>query len=261
MPNFKYNFLNIEGEELKIGIYCPIFENCLPTYADYQKQVFEKFNAKINQCIHTKPCPHLGIPRHGDFLDEISRSENVDYLVFFDVDAIPLKENFLEVLVKRVHGKKAILGIEQRSNHVQIDNSKKRGGFDLKQFTELKKTKQCYAGPACFIISKNTYEFLGEPSYNETFRSDAGEELSWVAREKGVEVNYIKFTKCAIPMWRLKENVKFGIASEYEDLIFHNFQARISGTDSIVKNPRIDHFKKKCMEVLQPPIVNVERFN
>ena len=62
-------------------------------------------------------------------------------------------------------------------------------------------------------------------------------------------------------MWKLKDNVKFGIGSEYEGLIFHNFQARMSDIDLIVNNPRVDYFKKKCMEVLRPLIVNVERFN
>ena len=250
MPNFKYNFLTIEGEELKVGVYSPYFENCLPQYMEYQLKVFEKLNVNLNQCLHTKTCPQTNMVRHGEFLNEISRSEEVDYLVFFDVDAIPLKENFLEILIKRIHGKKAILGIEQKSNHVDVDNAKKWGGFNSKQFSELKSTKQCYAGPACFVISKDTYQYLGEPSYNETFRSDCGEELSWIARDKGVEVQYIKFTSCEIPMWPLREGVKFGIASDYEDLVFHNFQARLSDTDLLVKNPRVNYFINKCETVL-----------
>tara|TARA_R110002051_G_scaffold325745_2_gene430761 strand:- start:1824 stop:2555 length:732 start_codon:yes stop_codon:yes gene_type:complete len=243
MPDFKYNFLNLEGEELKIGIYSPAFEGCNPDYANYQQQVFDKFNVKINQCIHTKRSPRSGTVRHGDFLDEISKSEDVDYIVFFDIDAIPLKEDFLKILIKKAHGKQCILGIEQKSNRINFENAER------------------YAGPACFVISKNVYNLLGEPSYNETDRSDCGEELSWIAREKGIEVNYIEFTNCAIPMWKLKDNVKFGIGSEYEGLIFHNFQARMSDIDLIVNNPRVDYFKKKCMEVLRPLIVNVERFN
>ena len=99
MPNFKYNFLTIEGEELKVGVYSPYFEICLPQYMEYQLKVFEKLNVNLNQCLHTKTCPQTNMVRHGEFLNEISRSEEVDYLVFFDVDAIPLKENFLEILI------------------------------------------------------------------------------------------------------------------------------------------------------------------
>ena len=43
-------------------------------------------------------------------------------------------------------------------------------------------------------------------------------------------------------MWDLKDGVKFGLGSEYEDLVFHNFQARMLGADS---------FKKKCNEILE----------
>ena len=54
-------------------------------------------------------------------------------------------------------------------------------------------------------------------------------------------------------MWPLREGVKFGIASDYEDLVFHNFQARLSDTDLLVKNPRVNYFInkwQKCMAII-----------
>ena len=91
-------------------------------------------------------------------------------------------------------------------------------------------------------LAKETYKTLGEPSYLETYRSDCGEELSYVAREKGFEVKYIRFSRCVQPEWHLKENIKFGIGSSYEDLVYHNFQSRESTS--------LDMFIKKCKEVL-----------
>ena len=218
----KYNYLTREGRQLKIGVYTAYFANLDPRFISYQKKVFDKFKIEINQILVEPNLLNKGFNSHGTLLTELSKNEDVDYLVFFDADAIPLKSDFLDIMIDRIYNKYAIIGIEQRTNHI--------------------KDSIPYAGPACFAISKETYIALGQPSYNETSRSDVAEELTHISREKGFEVNMFKFTKCEVPLWELGDGRKFGTASTYEDIMFHNFESRNS--------EKIEYFVGKCKEVL-----------
>jgi hypothetical protein len=219
----KYNYIIRDGKELKIGIYTAYFSSLDPRFISYQKKVFNKFDIKINQILVEPNLFNKGFNSHGTLLTELSKNEDVDYLIFFDADAIPLKSNFIDIILDRIHGKHAIIGIEQHSNRLPDTVP--------------------YAGPACFAISKETYNKLGQPAYNETTRSDVAEELSYVSREKNVEINFFKFLNCEVPCWPLKSNIYFGIASTYEDLIFHNFESRNNSEHT-------NRFVKKCKEIL-----------
>ena len=245
--SFIYNHIKINEEKLKVGVYCPAFY-CDPLYIEYNKKVFNHFGINVNYVTSGS--------RHGEILNTLSREENVDYLCFVDVDAIPLSPNVLETLIGRIYNKNAIIGIEQTSNNhrheadklIALSHAIERGENISKHISPANNDKnltnheETYAGPAFFLIAKETYKTLGEPSYLETYRSDCGEELSYVAREKGFEVKYIHFSHCVQPKWHLKENIKFGIGSSYEDLVYHNFQSRASTS--------LDMFIEKCKEVL-----------
>lgn len=219
----KYNYISRDGKELKIGIYTAYFASLDPRFISYQKKVFDKFDVEINQILVEPNLHNRGFNSHGTLLTELSRNEDVDYLIFFDADAIPLKFNFIDIILDRIYGKNTIIGIEQRTNHVENSIP--------------------YAGPACFAISKETYNELGQPSYNETLRSDVAEELTHISREKGFEIDMFKFSKCEVPLWELGDGRKFGTASTYEDLMFHNFESRNS--------EKIEYFINKCKEVLE----------
>jgi hypothetical protein len=245
--SFVYNNIKINEENLKVGVYCPAF-HCDSLYLEYHKKVFNHFNIKVNYVHEVK--------LHGEILNEISRKEDVDYLCFVDVDSVPLTSKILETLISRIYNKNAIIGIEQTSNNHRNEADKEMALFHANQRGEkisnhisprgnhnnLTNDDPCYAGPAFFVISKKIYEVLGEPSYLETYRSDCGEELSYVARDKNAEVKYIKFSHCVEPKWFLKEGVEFGIGSTYEDLVYHNFQARAA--------THIDLFIEKCKNIL-----------
>lgn len=219
----KYNYIDRDGKKLKVGIYVTYFASLDSRFISYQKKIFDKFGVEVNQILVEPNMLNRGFNSHGTLLTELSRNEDVDYFIFFDADAIPLKENFLDLIINRIYGKNVILGIEQHSNRLPDTIP--------------------YAGPACFAISKETYNLLGQPAYNETKRSDVAEELSYISREKGIEVDLFAFKECKIPTWPLKDNIKFGIASIYEDLIFHNFESRNNSEHTI-------HFVNKCKEIL-----------
>ncbi len=209
----KYNYITKNGETIKIGIYSVYFPNNDLRYRDLQKLIFEKFKVSINQILWEGSMDYDG---HPNFMNDISNNEDVDYLLFFDIDAFPTKSNFLDVIIDRVYSKNTILGIEQKTSHLNND---------------------IYAGPACFCISKSFYDLLGRPKYNATGRGDVGEELSHICREKNYQISYLKFDRCEIERWELKPGVMFGNGSVYEDLIFHNFHSASGGNiDIYIKN-------------------------
>jgi hypothetical protein len=208
----KYNYINKNGESLKVGVYSVYFPNNDLRYRDLQKLIFDKFNIEINQIKWEGPMDYDG---HPNFMNEISNNEDVDYLVFFDIDAFPIKSNFLQIILDRVYDKEIILGIEQKTSHLNNNT---------------------YAGPACFCISKKFYNKLGSPKYNATSRSDVAEELSHICREKNYNISYLKFDRCEIERWELRPGVMFGNGSVYEDLIFHNFHSASGGNIEIFIN-------------------------
>ena len=69
---------------------------------------------------------------------------------------------------------------------------------------------------------------MGRPRFDPTYRSDDTQELTHLAWEQGIEVDFIKFTDCKIPnyYWKFKDGRQYGFGSFYEDLVYHNFQAR-----------------------------------
>lgn len=219
-----YNYITIGSQQFKVGVYSPYQSNINSQIIEYQKKVFDKFDIKLNQILTSI----TNSKTHGTFLTEISTNEDVDYIVFFDIDAIPLKKDFLQISLNRILNKRAILGIEQFANHA--------------------KNSEIYAGPACFLISKKTYVEMNFPTYetNDCGGYDCGQYLSILAKKKNVEINFFKFKECVIPRWRLDNKRRFGIGSTYEDLVFHNFESRDHKSGSLES----DIFINKCKEIL-----------
>lgn len=200
-PQKSLVFNKING--YKVGIFIPYMDNIDPKLVEAQKQVFDTFNVNINQILWKS----LGGNPHSDFVNTIVDDVYCDFYVLFDIDSIPLRPDFLEILVERA-GKTKILGAEQTTDMI---------------------SNEPFAAPSCFIISKELYDKMGRPRFDPTPRSDDTQELTHLAIEQGIEVDFIKFTHCKIPnyYWEFKDGRKYGYGSYYEDLVFHNFQARL----------------------------------
>lgn len=216
-----YTYKKWDENLLKLGIYSVYYNNNSPEYREYQKKVFDKFNLHINQ-IQWEDQGYIG---HSNFMNHIARTEEVDYLIFFDIDCIPLVSNILDIILERIHNKKTILGPEQTSNHISEVIS-----------------KGIFAAPSCFCISKQFYKELGEPSFEATYRGDVAQELTHICREKNYKVEYFKYDRSIEEKWKLKEDTFFGSGTVYEDIIFHNFSAT-SGYN-------LTNFIEKAEEVL-----------
>lgn len=208
--NKKYEYETINGK--KVGIYSSYGSNIDQSVIDAQAKVFEAFGRKVNQIKWEG--------RHPAFLDYIVQTEEVDFFMFFDIDAIPLRADFLEEMICRAEG--GLVGAEQISVHI---------------------SDHVFAASFAFCISRESYEKLGRPSFEITPRSDCAQEITHIAQEMGVKVDLIKFSKCIKEhyYWKLLDGRKYGYGSFYEDLIFHNFEARHSLF--------LDFFLDKCDEI------------
>lgn len=212
----KYNIWN----NLKIGIYSPT-AHIESSITKNQKRVFDFFKIHINQIYNNSS--------HANFLTNISRTEDVDYFIFFDIDAIPLKANFLDVVMNRVVASNCILGVEQLANHIE--------------------KSEIFAGPACFIISKKIYEQLGSPSFNAN-NFDVGGCLTVLAKKQNITVEYFKVTSYRTKRWFLdwEKQRYFGNGTIYEDLIYHEFDSRDDN------HQLTNFFIRKCNDVIEGTI-------
>lgn len=224
-----YNYIDWDNKRYKVGIYSMHYSTTDKNFIKYQKKVFKKFNRFINQI----EWPNEGYLGHSNFLNHIARTEEVDYFIFFDIDSIPLRKDFIEVILERIHNKNTILGPEQSTSHISEEIT---GGP--------------FAAPSCFCISKKFYKILGEPSFEATNRGDVAQELTHLCRENGYEVQFIKFKSSKEVLWKLREGVMFGPGTIYEDLIYHNFNSA-SGTN-------VKYFIDKAQEVLN--FIDIKKF-
>lgn len=200
----------------------------IPTIVpEYQSRVFQKFGLPLEQI--------LVVEKHSHAIDHYVSKADFDYLIIFDIDAIPLKPKCVGEILKKIDDGKTLFGVAQQSNHLEP-----RG--------------HPYAGPACLGLSRVLYEALGHPSFKETSRSDCAEELTWVAQAKGFRVHLEWPTHIIKPKWALGGNGMFGIGTTYGDMIFHTFEMGLHPW----KHSRI--FVKKCKQVLGERISLWERF-
>jgi len=179
---------------------------------ELQRAVFDKFNLPITQVKIDS--------NHGDFLTETAISCNSRYIIFFDVDCIPLVPNLYDIILDELKEDNCIIGIEQMCNHNPHNH--------------------LYAGPACLAFPVDLFKELGEPSLMQKGnRSDVGEELTWLCEENNYEVKLFKATSSEIPKWKLNNNRDFGIGTTYShnslDILYHQFEIRKSHSNFIAK--------------------------
>lgn len=182
-----------------------------------QKKVFDKFNLNLQQI---KPEKWVN---HGTCVDQYLnqiKDEN-EVIVLFDIDSIPLNEWIVPYAIKWCQENIGIFSVAQK--HPKLIST-------------------ILAAPSFMVFSMKTYNFLGKPSFLETNRSDCGGEMTYTAREKGVEIRLLYPTVSDIPSWSLDEYYKFGYGTNYENKIYHSFESRFNKKNSL--------FINKCNEVL-----------
>ncbi len=183
-----------------------------------QKKVFDYFKLPLQQI---KPEVWMN---HSGSIDYFIKNYKGDwnYIVLFDIDCIPLNADVVPDSIKWATNNTGLYSVAQNANH--IPNSPD------------------YASPAFLVFSKKTYDLLGQPSFVATNRSDCAGELTYKARELGVEIKLMYPTKVDVPKWKLHNGQMFGIGTNYENKIYHYFEAR--------KN-RVEGFVNTCEKIIK----------
>jgi len=186
--------------------------------------------------LHKEVTAHLKIPvnyhnidgiPHGYFCNEIMKIDTSDIIGFMDIDCVPTNIDIVNACIQYANINDSFVGVAQCSNHI------------------LPAT-HIYVAPSFFFIKKTCYEYLNKPSFIENYRSDVGEELSYIADEK-------RKTYCALyPIcydkpanegkWRLNNYGYFGIGTYYSGGIYNLFQSRLKENREL--------FATRCKQII-----------
>jgi len=201
---------------MNAAIFSLYWDNIDPRVVDYQKKVMDHFKLQINQHkIH-------GLD-HGEWMDwTLQRHDNLDVLVFFDIDCIPLNgEKVGHCIEKASRG--ILIGNEQASNH--LDPSR------------------LFAAPSFLCVNRRFWSGVGKPSCKATYDGDVAQMLtdSWNYRKLPVEFLPVKDFEVA--KWNLPDRpMSYGIGTNYNDTTYHLFEVR--------ENVNVERFVKKAKEIL-----------
>lgn len=207
-----------------------------------QRQVVNKFNTdpmcKYEYLHYKKPDGEMTPDQVIDYgIQKLFYIDNYDTILLLDIDCIPLSTEALEYIFKRAE-QGVLIGNAQRSNH-------------------LENNKHTYPAPSCIALTKKMYEVLGRPSFNVTNRGDIGEELTYIAEQKGIEIEMFMPGKHEeVPYWNTGERKlwdladgqpQFGIGTTFvnkhgKDMFYHLFQSRL--------NVFNDLFFLKCASIM-----------
>lgn len=195
-------------------------ENVNPEVPKYQKAVFKKFGVPIHH-ITTETFSH------GDFLNHVCNTEkDTDYLIFFDIDCIPTRKEWLSKLLEDLREPRTIAGAAQTANH-------------------LRDAKNLYISPFFFGVSTAYLKELNYPDMRMAADMDAGQNLTEQVIKNGGQVKYWWPTHIEEEMWYLHhpEHNKFGLGTTYNDAVYHAFYSRADLSS---------RFINKCKSLLSP---------
>lgn len=207
-----------------------------------QKQVINKFNTnklcKYEYLQYKKPDGEMTPDQVIDYgINKLFYDDHYETILMLDIDCIPLSTEALEYTLDRAE-QGVLVGNVQRSNHIENN-------------------KHTYPAPSCVALTRETFEKLGKPSFRVTNRGDIGEELAYIAEQKGVEIEMFMPGKHEdIPHWNTGERKlwdladgqpQFGIGTTFVDkngkeMFYHLFQSRL--------NVFNDLFFLKCASIL-----------
>lgn len=219
--------------------------NASPSLVNAQAKVFEKLKIPIQQVCES--CSH------GEFLTAFLRkqTEDVQAVVFFDIDCVPLDAEKLWAVVQKSVAHQLLIGCAQQANHfeqvkywrwceslsiVARGIQKLRRG--LRKITgKLNppyRSPFMYIGPCFMIVPMNTYREIGAPSLEaEPPQFDVAGRLTheWTRNNKKCE--FLWPSNCEIPKYRYGDTLGFGLGTTFGDLVYHAFESTyVAGSES-----------------------------
>jgi hypothetical protein len=239
--------------------------NALPEIVRLQQRVFEILQEPLIQVEDT--CTH------GQFLTRTVREyiDQLDAVVFFDLDCIPLKPGVVERAVRLAVEREMIIGCAQQANYVEIgkilekrkhwpviirklDTARillsQRLGIDPYWFYHFD-DPLIYAGPCFLVVPAKVYNRVGRPTLDVTPRADAAGELTIACRERGVKVKCLQPTFCHVPKYKLGNVKRFGLGTVFGHSIFHAME-----TTYLSNKKSASLFEEYCKKVIQTELKN-----
>ncbi len=103
----------IAGDKSLFKIFSFYNKSVNPAVPVYQKAVFNHFGFHVHQIFNDEFS-------HGDFLNYICRGTNdTQFLIVFDIDCIPISENWFKDLMEDLHEGQTLVGAAQTANHLR----------------------------------------------------------------------------------------------------------------------------------------------
>lgn len=178
---------------------------------------------------HSDVMKHFGLPcgytvqqyPHGLWMDEVMRQSETDIVCFFDIDCVPTNMDIFQKCVDYVSRTQTFVGISQVSNHI-------------------KPASHIFAAPAFFMIWRDTWLKMNQPTFAEQFTCDVGENVSYTAEMLGLKYKTLFPThyhfKPEGESWFLHSYGEYGIGTHFEGGIFHLYQGRHPQNQELFKN-------------------------
>ena len=202
---------------MNVGIYSLHWDNIDPRVPQYQKRVFDRFQLPIAQ-------HRIDGIDHGEWMDWVlGRNEDVDLIVFFDADCIPVnKEKVMGYIERATNG--TLVGNEQASNHLDASRS--------------------FAAPSFLCVNRRLWKQLGKPSCKAHYDGDVAQMLTDTWQYRNLPVVMLPVTSFEVAKWDLPNRPQsYGIGTTYGDATYHLFEVR--------DNTNIERFINKAEEILR----------
>jgi len=212
---------------MSVGLYSYATDDLNSDIKLYQKKVFNSFDLNIQQIILERQTPlHVSHPynynSHADALTHIIKTSLEDYIIFFDIDCIPLTRDFYNIICDDIYND-TLSGAVGCANHKDIN--------------------KLYIHPCFMGFSKKLYIECGCPSFREYLVGDVGQIFTDVCISQHKKLKYWNVTDSNDKIWDLTPlQQKFGHGTIFENMIYHQFE---------IRNPnQHDLFIKKCKDII-----------
>lgn len=181
----------------------------------YQKKIFSLFDISLTQ--------EASSSTHDQFLESTLKNSNCEYVIFFDIDAIPLRKEAIFLLLTDLYQGAVLAGAMQTAAHI-------------------KDGKNNYVGPFFMGINRTFYVNCGHPSLKATENFDVAGILTERAKDLSLPIKYWVPTSVEISKWPLNKVGYFGPGTTYNGLVYHAFDSRYGSSLSFIS---------KCKQVLK----------
>ena len=204
---------------MKYEIHTLAWENADARMVEAHQSVTRHFGLPVNYHRRTVP--------HGRWMDWVLERSATDVVGFLDLDCVPLNREVVVSAIQQAFHQNSFVGVAQATNHIPPKS-------------------HIFAAPAFFFIKADVWRALGKPSFAETPRGDVGEEVSYVAEEKGVRYRalYPQFYEAPARegIWRLGNYGFYGIGTVFEGGVYHLYQGRFE--------TNLERFVQRCGEIV-----------